>query len=134
MDAKIERVQSAAAMTAETNQIACVFGVVIACFAGCQGTRDHAVAAVPEAYRADIENLCDAVVRSGADQRPAEERTLIIATWLGGHLTTEDAHQYLVQIQPLDGEPKAAALDAEARRVGLARCALAAEWRAQPPR
>jgi len=126
MDAKIARVQSAAAMT----QIACVIVALAACLAGCQRDRDHAAAAVPEAYRADIENLCDAVVRSGADQRPAEERTLIIASWLGGHITTDEAHKYLVQIQPLQGEPKAAALDAEAHRVGLSRCALSAEWRA----
>ena len=126
MDAKIERVQSAAAMT----QIACVITAVVACLTGCQRGSDHAAAAVPEAYRADIENLCDAVVRSGADQRPAEERTLLIANWLGSHLTTDEAHKYLAQIQPLQGEPKAAALDAEARRVGLPGCALAAQWRA----
>ncbi len=129
MDAKIERVQSAAVMPAPTSSIACVFAAVVACLAGCQRDRDHAAAAVPEAYRADIENLCDVVVRSGADQRPAAERTLVIASWLGGHLTTDEAHQYLAKIQPLQGEPKAAALDAEARRVGLARCALAAAWR-----
>jgi hypothetical protein len=110
--------------------IACVFAAVVACLAGCQRDRDHAAAAVPEAYRADIENLCDAIARSGADQRPADEHALVIATWLGSHLTTDEAHQYLVQIQPLEGEPKAAALDAEAHRVGLARCALAAAWRA----
>jgi hypothetical protein len=97
--------------------------------AGCQRNADHAAAAVPEAYRADIENLCDAVARSGADQRPADERALVIATWLGGHLTTDEAHQYLVQIQPLTGEAKAAALEAEAQRAGLPRCALASQWR-----
>ena len=111
-------------------QIACSLACVVACLAGCQGNRDHAAAAVPEAYRADIDNLCNAVVRAGADQRPAGERTLLIATWLASHLTTDEAHQYLVKIQPLVGEPKAVALDAEATRVGLATCPLAAEWRA----
>jgi hypothetical protein len=34
-----------------------------------------------------------------------------------------------VRIAPLTGEPKAKALEAEARRVGLGSCALAAAWR-----
>ena len=102
---------------------------MIACLAGCQRSADPASAAVPAAYRADIENLCDAVARSGADQRPADEHALIIATWLGGHLATEEAHQYLVRIQPLTGDAKASALDDEARRVGLAACPLARAWR-----
>jgi hypothetical protein len=110
------------------NQIACVFAC-LAVVAGCQRSRDPAATAVPAAYRADIENLCDAMVRSGATQRPADEHTLVVATWLGSNLQTEEAHQYLVQIQPLTGDAKAAALEAEAQRVGLARCALADVWR-----
>lgn len=124
MDAKIERVQSAAAM----KQIVCLFaclGVAV----GCQRSRDPAAADVPAAYRADIENLCDAVMRSGAAQRPADEHALIIATWLGAHIKTAEGHQYLVQIQPLTGNAKADALEAEGKRVGLARCALAEVWR-----
>jgi hypothetical protein len=101
--------------------------------AGCR--RDAGSAPAPAAapaatpYTSDIENLCDAVVRSGADQLPAGDRPLAIAQWLGPHLQTDDAHQYLVKIQPLEGEAKAAALEAEARRIGLPGCALAAEWR-----
>jgi len=91
-------------------------------------------ASPPAPYTSDIENLCDAVVRSGADQLAPGERTLAIAEWLGGHLQTDAAHQYLVKIQPLAGEAKAAALEAEARRVGLPGCALAAEWRTTPAR
>jgi hypothetical protein len=49
--------------------------------------------------------------------------------WLGPHITTEDGHKYLVEIAPLQGEAKASALEAEARRVGLGGCPLAAEWR-----
>jgi hypothetical protein len=44
-------------------------------------------------------------------------------------LKTPEAHEFLVKIQPLEGEPKARALDDEAHRVGLASCALSAEWR-----
>src|ERR1041384_1554239 len=83
-------------------------------------------------YRDDIARLCDVVVQSGADQVPPGERALPIASWLGTHLQTQEAREYVARIQPLTGEPKAAALDAEARRVGLARRALAAAGRAAP--
>ena len=125
MDAKIEQVQSAPAM----KRIACLF-VCLGVAAGCHRDGGSTAAPVPEPYRSDIENLCGAVGRSGADQRPDDERALVIASWLGAHIQTQEAHEYLARIQPLDGEAKAAALEAEARRVGLTGCALAAEWRA----
>lgn len=124
MDAKIERVQSAPAMP----RIAHLFAYV-GFAAACHRDAGSPVLSVSEPYRSDISNLCDSVVSSGADQLPPGERALAIASWLGTHLQTQEAHDYLVRIQPLDGEPKAAALDAEARRVGLPSCALAAEWR-----
>jgi hypothetical protein len=121
MDAKIARVHSARTMR---------FAVALACLgaAACQRSGSTAPS-VSEQYRADIENLCDVVVRSGADQLPAGERALAIAGWLPSHLATPEAHAYVIRIQPLTGEAKAAALEAEARRVGLPGCALAAEWR-----
>jgi hypothetical protein len=125
MDAKIERVQSAPAM----HRIACLFAC-LGVAAGCQRGAGTAAPPVSERYRSDIEDLCDVVVRSGADQLPAGERALALANWLAAHLQTQEAHDYLIRIQPLVGDPKAAALDAEARRVGLPRCALATEWRA----
>jgi hypothetical protein len=124
MDAKIARVQSAPAM----KRIACLFawlGVV----ASCRGDRGSTAAPVSAPYRSDIENLCDAVVRSGADQRPSGEHPLLIARWLGTQIQTQEAREYLARIQPLVGESKAAALENEARRVGLPGCTLAAEWR-----
>lgn len=126
MDAKIERVQSPPGM----QRFAYVFAALgaIACQRGAGSTPP----AVSEQYRSDIENLCDVVARSGADRLPAGERAPTIATWLGGNLRTQEAHDYLIRIQPLVGEPKAAALEAEAARVGLPRCALASEWRTAP--
>ena len=97
--------------------------------AGCQRSSGSSAPPVSDAYRQDIARLCDVVVQSGADQLPAAERALTVASWLAEHLETQDAHDYLIRIQPLTGDPKAAALEAEARRVGLAGCALAAEWR-----
>lgn len=100
----------------------------LAIVVGCQRTTGNA-APVPGPYRADIARLCDVVVQSGADQLPAGERLLAIVQWLPEHLETQDSRQFLARIQPLEGEAKADALDAEARRVGLPGCALAAEWR-----
>ncbi len=96
---------------------------------GCQRSSGEPPPAVSTAYKQDIVSLCDVVHLSGADQMPAGERGPVIAMWLGPHLQTAEAHDFLVQIQPLTGEPKAHALEAEAKRVGLLTCALAAEWR-----
>lgn len=84
-------------------------------------------------YAKDIEALCESVTRSGADKIEPEARTLTIANWLAANLTTPESRKYLVEIQPLVGDAKAAALESEAKRVGLAKCALAAEWRTPPP-
>ena len=83
-------------------------------------------------YTSDIDNLCDVMVRSGADQLAPGERQLATAEWLGSHIQTDEAHEFLVKIQPLEGNAKADALEAEAKRIGLPGCALAAEWRATP--
>ena len=82
-----------------------------------------------EQYRADITNLCDCLHLSGADQKPKDERWQIVAMWLGPHITTQGGHEFLLAIQPLQGEAKALALETEAKRVGLAKCELANEWR-----
>jgi len=128
MDAKIARVQSAHGM----KRIAAVF-VSLGVAAGCQRNAGSTPPPVSEPYRLDIATLCDVVARSGADQVPPGDRTVLVATWLSSHLQTAEAHDYLVKIGPLAGNDKAAALEAEAARVGVARCALAEEWRAPAP-
>jgi hypothetical protein len=80
-------------------------------------------------YRADIANLCDAVKLSGADKVADDGRIAIIAMWLGPNIHTQEGHDFLVAIQPLQGNDKAKRLDDEAHRVGLDSCALSAEWR-----
>jgi hypothetical protein len=105
----------------------------IAIVAGCQRTTGAAAPPVSGPYRADIVRLCDVVVQSGADRLPEGERLLAIAQWLPAHLETQDAHEFLARIQPLEGEAKAGALVAEAHRAGLPDCALAAAWRATEP-
>ena len=86
-------------------------------------------AQVTDAYRADITNLCDSLRLSGAIDKPKDEQWQHLAMWLGPHITTDAGHEFLVAIQPLQGEAKAIALDSEAKRVGLAKCDLANEWR-----
>jgi hypothetical protein len=108
---------------------------------GCQGgqTDEHkpkpvtSVHAVAPAYVKDIEKLCGSMTLSGADQLPADARTLTIANWLAANLTTPESRTFMIEIQPLQGEPHAQALETEAKRVGLPGCALAAEWRTPTP-
>lgn len=86
-------------------------------------------AAITDAYRGDITSLCDCVHLSGADKYPKDERWPVIAMWLGPHITTNEGHEFLIAIQPLQGEAKALALETEATRAGVAKCDLADEWR-----
>jgi len=94
-----------------------------------QATSEAPRAFVTDGYRKDIEALCNVMHESGADAQPPDARQAIIAMWLGPHITTQEGHDYLIRIQPLQGEAKAAELEGEAHRVGLAGCPLAAEWR-----
>jgi hypothetical protein len=104
--------------------IVCLLVAAAACHRG-----EQAGAKVTPEYKQDITNLCDVVHLSGADQLPEGSRSPSIAMWLGPHITTQAGHDFLVKIQPLEGMTKAAALDDEAKRVGLAGCALADQWR-----
>ena len=82
-------------------------------------------------YAKDIEALCDVIARSNAPDD--DSRMLLIANWLAANLTTPESRHFLIKIQPLVGDQKAAALDAEAKRVGVAKCALADVWRTPAP-
>jgi hypothetical protein len=87
------------------------------------------VGPIADDYKTDIENLCDVEKRSGADQLEPAQRNPTIAMWLGPNIKTTAGHQFLVQIQPLQGADKAQALEVEAKRVGISDCPLATEWR-----
>jgi hypothetical protein len=100
--------------------------VLLVVAASCQNS-----ARVDDAYAADIVKLCDSVSLAGAENHP--DQAFVIAQWLSANLTTSESRAFLVKIQPLTGEPKARALDDEARRVGMSECALSAVWR-QPSR
>jgi hypothetical protein len=82
-----------------------------------------------EAYRKDITSLCDGLSLSGADKAPKDEQWTVLAMWLGPNIKTDQGREFLVAIQPLQGDAKALALETEGKRVGLAKCALADAWR-----
>lgn len=84
---------------------------------------------IADDYKLDIENLCNVLQRSGADQEAPAARNALIAMWLGPNIKTTAGHAFLVQIQPLQGVDKAKALEDEAIRVGIPSCPLAIEWR-----
>jgi|HubBroStandDraft_6_1064221.scaffolds.fasta_scaffold656862_2 hypothetical protein len=105
-----------------------VAGTVVAALGSCQHGSD-APPTGSDLYRADIVMLCDSLHLSHADQEPKEQQWATQAIWLARATKTEAAHEFFVKIKPLEGDARARALDDEARRVGLDRCALASEWR-----
>lgn len=101
--------------------------VLFVAFAACQRGEGEAPP-TPVGYAADIQKICDVRHLSGTDtDRDGDQ--VKIAMWLGGHLETQEARKFLVDIQPLKGPQKADRLVAEAKSNGLPDCALAAEWR-----
>src|SRR5690242_7811067 len=95
---------------------ACVLVVCLGCQKGegeAPASGQSVRAAAPGSdYAKDIEALCDVVARSGA--AADDSQTLLIANWLAANLTTQDSRKFLIKIQPLVGDQKAAALETEA--------------------
>ncbi|MBA3455084.1 MAG: hypothetical protein H0T42_18485 [Deltaproteobacteria bacterium] len=119
--------------------LACLLVLALGCKSGDGDKVASTGSAAPTApaapgspYAKDIEALCESVTRSGADKIEPDAKTLTIANWLAANLKTPESRKFLVEIQPLVGDAKAAALETEAKRVGLSGCALAAEWRTPP--
>lgn len=81
-------------------------------------------------YRADIEDICEAEMRSGALQVPeGRARQMKVAEWLGPALETREARKFLASLGSKAPAEKGNALRAEATRVGLPGCALAEIWK-----
>jgi hypothetical protein len=100
---------------------------VAAC--GSSSAKEEPPAPVVAPYVADIDNLCNVIERSGSKDLEANDKRYKTATWLAANLKTPEGHKFLETIQPLDRNAKIAALEGEAKRVGLAGCPLAASWR-----
>jgi len=92
----------------------------------CQG----GAPSVPPPYARDVARLCDAVAQSGAGSNEFDgDRKVLIATWLGKNLETQEMRNFLVSLQQMTPAQKHDALVAEGARGGVAHCALADEWR-----
>jgi hypothetical protein len=97
---------------------------------GCQHGGGDAAPKTSDAYRADIAALCDSMQLSGADQMQGDDQRIPTqAMWLGEHVKTPEGRAFMVSLNQLSDAQHAKALDDEAHRVGLAGCALSAEWR-----
>lgn len=94
-----------------------------------QGPPPPAVVEPGSPYAKDVDKLCNAMTLSGAMDQPEDARQLVVAKWLGGNLDTAEIHTFLVKLQPMSPADKVAALDAEAKKVGLADCPLSAAWK-----
>jgi hypothetical protein len=67
------------------------------------------------AIKADFENVCNAVERSGASKvKTRSEQANLISTWLHGHLKTPEVKKFLRELigPDLGGKLKKAAADA----------------------
>ena len=108
----------------------CALLVVCACQSDEKSAKQaETVARADQTYADDIRKLCDSMSLSGADKMEKLERVGPHSKWLGENLKTKAAQQFLIGLQPLQGEAKASALEAEAKRLGQTGCALAAEFR-----
>jgi hypothetical protein len=86
---------------------------------------------VAAGLRADLEQICNAIERSGAGKLEAADRAYMMASWLGANVRSDEGHRFLQDFARL-GTDKAARrklLEDTAARVGLARCPLVDEWR-----
>jgi hypothetical protein len=98
--------------------------LVAALALACQGTKSS----VSEAYRADLENLCDAEARSGALDQPESARAFTVAQWLGPALKTAEARSFLAGLAAAGPSQKGLLLREEAAKAGLKSCPLADTW------
>lgn len=80
-------------------------------------------------YTEDFKRLCDSMSLSGADKMEKLERVAPHGKWLAENLTTKEAQMFLVNLKQLPKAQQGDALEAEAKRLGLPGCALAAEFR-----
>ncbi|MEZ4361381.1 MAG: hypothetical protein R3B48_14440 [Kofleriaceae bacterium] len=66
---------------------------------------------------------------TGTEGKSSGEQLQAVLAWLPNALESEEGHEFLGSIGNLEGNDKADALDAGARKVGLSDCPLALLWR-----
>lgn len=77
----------------------------------------------------DVERVCNVLTYAGVADKSPNEQLNAILEWLPRNIESEDGRNFLGSIAELQGNAKADALDAGARKVGLTDCPLALEWR-----
>jgi hypothetical protein len=77
----------------------------------------------------DIERVCNVLTYAGVADKSPNEQLDAILEWLPRNIESEDGRNFLGSIAELQGNAKADALDAGARKVGLTDCPLALLWR-----
>jgi len=101
--------------------------------AGCQegSTPTRGNASGPQPSRDDIDMICNARQRSGADQQDEASALYTMAMWLQSNVVSEEGHAFLIAFARL-GDDRAARRDmlqAAADRVRLPSCPLIEDWR-----
>lgn len=77
----------------------------------------------------DLDRICNVIERSGAAALPEGEQVMATLEWLPANIESESGREFLASIAQLEGDAKADALEAGARRVGLSDCPTAGLWR-----
>lgn len=77
----------------------------------------------------DLDRICNVIERAGVAQLPEGEQVMATIAWLPKNIESDAGREFLASIANLDGNAKADALEAGARRVGLGPCPVAQMWR-----
>lgn len=105
-----------------------LFVLLLLLLVGCQSGAESGPG-VSAAYKKDVARICDVEKLAGVADRPGENAQLLTAMWLGENLETTEARDFLATLSPMPPVEKANALRSEAKKAGLADCALASTWK-----
>jgi hypothetical protein len=80
--------------------------------------------------RAEAENICNAVDKSGASGEEESNKAYLMAQWLAKEVVSDSGHAWLISFAKLgDDKPaRVRALVTMARAAGLPSCPLTAMW------
>ncbi len=110
-----------------TSRIGLLLALALA-LPACQSGREGGAG---NAFRADLEKICNAKQLSGADQETGGQATYLLAQWLNTNVTSTEGHAFLVEFAKL-GQDKPARrkkLEGAVAQLGLAGCPLVDDWR-----
>lgn len=85
-----------------------------------------------EGYARDVDRICNAEKKSGADELDEGARSMHVAQWLGANIETAAGRDLLGRLRPLKPQDKVELLEGQALEVGLEDCALARSWSGGP--